>query len=509
MPEPARLAFLETLTTDEMAALDAELSQHLRSDLLAWCRHVLRPLGFQPARHHRLIIRELEAITRGENRRLMLFLPPGSAKSTYASDLFPAWWLAQKPGRLVIAASNTADLATSFSRRVRGRIREHGDTLGFGLEREAEDNWTTTHRCEYRAVGVGSAVAGRRADLGLVDDPTRSREDADSLTQRNKVWNWYIDDFLTRLKPGAAQVLIGTRWHEDDLFGRILKHQPGEWRVLKIPAMADSEADPLGRKPGEYLWGDDAYGYAADLAEKKRTALPRTWASLYQQSPSVEGGQIIKADWWEPWIGPAPDPFYVLLSIDPAYTSKDENDPSACTVWYVIEGKDGRQAMLMRYAWAKRLEFPELVSEVIETWEHFAPKGVPCRILVENKASGISVVQEMRRRVENIPVWETPPKGDKVARAYAVQPAFEAGKVYAMANGDEDDWTWKPWAQTVIAECAAFPAGEHDDLMDSVSQALRHVRDLGIVLHPEDDPPPPPLRAGMKRPKLYAATGQG
>jgi predicted phage terminase large subunit-like protein len=467
-----------------------------------------------PAKHHRLIIDKLEAVARGEIRRLMLFLPPGSAKSTYASDLFPAWWLAQKPNRLIVAASNTSGLASSFSRRVRGRVRSNGADLGYGLLREAEDNWTTTNGCEYRAVGVGSSIAGRRADLGLIDDPTRSREEADSATQREKVWNWYIDDFLTRLKPGAPEVLIGTRWHEDDLFGRILKHQPDLWHVLKVPAIA-GEDDALGRKPGEYLWADDQYGYAQDLAEKKARSLPRTWASLYQQEPRTEGGEILKAEWWRAWpVGdpkadpgakPLPSPDYIIVSIDTAYTAKDENDPTACTVWWVCGGDDERSIALLRYAWAKRLEFPELKEEIEATLSHFAIPGVPIRLLVEAKASGLSVVQELRRRMPDLSIWEIQPKGDKVARAYAVQSMFEAERVFHAATADGET---KGWAQAVIDECAAFPRGTHDDRVDSVTQALRHVRDSGVVFMPEDDPPEPTLRSVLRTSRrMYGGIG--
>jgi hypothetical protein len=471
--------------------LDREMwRRQVRQSLLAWSTEALSSQGLKPAAHHRLIIRELEDLAAGRNRRLMLFLPPGSAKSTFASVLFPAWQLARRRHVRILAASNTMSLATDFGRRVADLLREHGPTLGVGMLRETAEQIITTNDGIYIPAGVGSAIAGKRADIGIIDDAVKSREEVESETQREKVWRWYLDDFMTRLKPGAVQVAIGTRWHEDDLFGRILEHQPGLWRVLNIPAMAESD-DPLGRKPGEFLWADDDYGYAADLAEKKKTSLPATWASLYQQRPKVEGGAIIKEDDWRPFTDPLKDmrPDFVILSIDTAYTQKNQNDPSACTVWWVTDGDDGRSIALMRYAWAKRLEFPELVDELQETIDHFTVPGVGMRVVIETKAAGLSVIQELRRRMPDVSIWGIDPTqaGDKVARAYSCQPMFQAGRVWHAAHEDGET---KGWAASVINECSAFPNGKHDDLTDTVTQALRHMREIGIVTLPEDDPAP-------------------
>ncbi len=252
-----------------------------------------------PAAHHRLLIRELQAVADGVHDRLAVFMPPGSAKSTYASDLFPAWFLAQGRDRRIIATSNTADLAGTFSRRVRGRIRAHGPTLGYRLEREAEDLWTTSNGGEYRAAGIGGVITGLRADLALVDDPVKSREEADSAARRNRVWEWFQDDLRTRLRPGAAIVVVQTRWHEDDLSGRLLEAQREQWRVVSLPAEAELD-DPLGRAPGEMLWADDAYGYAASLARTKAEASTRSWSALYQQRPVPDTGDYFNAAWLHP-----------------------------------------------------------------------------------------------------------------------------------------------------------------------------------------------------------------
>src|ERR1017187_3425696 len=196
--------------------------------------------GFQFAAHHRLIMSELEAVERGETARLMLLLPPGSAKSTYASILFPPWFLGRNPEMSILGVSNTTDLAERFSRRVRNIVAtpEYGRVFednGLSADSAAAGNWETLKGGEFFAAGMGSAIAGRRADLGLIDDPIKTRQEADSDRVRQTQWDWYVNDFLTRLKPGARQILIQTRWHEDDLGGRILEREADRWRVIKIP----------------------------------------------------------------------------------------------------------------------------------------------------------------------------------------------------------------------------------------------------------------------------------
>jgi hypothetical protein len=256
-------------------------------------------VGQAPAAHHRLLIAELEAVARGETERLLVAMPPGSAKSTYASVLLPAWFLAQAPGLAVPGAAHTAALAERFSGRVQALAREHGPALGYGLAGEGRELWQTTTGGEYRAAEVGAGIAGFRADLGVIDDPIRSREEAESPTVRDKVWHWYLSDFAPRLKLGGRVVLILTRWHLDDLAGRLLAAEGSRWRVLKLPAIAGMD-DPLGRAPGEPLWADDGYGYGygASLGRVRATyeasGATRDWASLFQQEPRPAAGGLFK-----------------------------------------------------------------------------------------------------------------------------------------------------------------------------------------------------------------------
>jgi hypothetical protein len=245
----------------------------IRQSFIEFCRHC----GFEPAAHHRLLISELEKVARGETVRLAIFMPPGSAKSTYASVLFPPWLLASSSWN-ILAASHTTELAEKWGRRIRNLISEHSRTLGISLaaDSQAAGRWSLDNGAEYYAAGVGTGIAGFRARLGLIDDPIRSHQDADSELIRDRIWDWYINDFKTRLIPHAAEILIQTRWRESDLAGRALNHE--EWKVISLPALAEA-GDPLGRAVGEPLWCDDDYGYGEQLVELPQRALGRRYIS--------------------------------------------------------------------------------------------------------------------------------------------------------------------------------------------------------------------------------------
>ena len=450
-----------------------------RASLDAWCRHALAPNGQQPATHHRLLIRELEAVARGETKRLALFLPPGSAKSTYASDLFPAWYLAQGPGRAIIAASNTADLAQSFSRRVRGRIRDHGRLLGYGLEREAEELWTTTTGGQYRAVGVGGVVTGFRADLAVIDDPIRSREDADSDTRRNRVWEWYQDDLTTRLKPGAGVVLVQTRWHEDDLAGRLLDRQPSLWRVVSLPAVCEALGDPLGRKPGEWLWGDDAYGYAADLRAKRDVSDARTWAALYQQRPAPPEGTLFRREWLKLEAPPARDRMRVYGASDYAVTA----DGGDWTV-HVVVGMDDAGRLHLLDLWRAQASadaWVEALADLVQRWKPlaWAEEGGQIRAGV-----GPFLDRRLRERKAWVSRRQFPTRGDKAVRAQSIigRMAMDGLRVRPDA----------PWLADLLPELLSFPAGKHDDQVDALGL-------VGQMLDTMREAPPPPAGQRGKR----------
>ena len=241
--------------------------------------------GFVPAKHHHLIISELEAVTRGDCKRLMMLVPPGSAKSTYSSVLFPPWYLAQKADATILACSYAKDLAMTFGRRCRNLVDLHSPILKYELKSDtkAADEWETSNGGRYFCSGVGSGIAGHRADLAFIDDYLGSQEDADSKTIRDKHWLWYWNDFWPRLKPEAAQVIIANRRHEDDLVGRLMQSEGARWKVIRLPMLAEAD-DPLGRSPGERLWPE----WFTDEMVTTARRVPRTWAGLYQQRPAPE-----------------------------------------------------------------------------------------------------------------------------------------------------------------------------------------------------------------------------
>jgi hypothetical protein len=283
------------------AAAELLRRREIRRSLIEWAKHN----GYVPAKHHRLLIERLEAVASDSISRLMVFMPPGAAKSSYVSILFPPWFLANNPKAAIIAASHTTELAEKFGRKVRNHIADDSVTLGIALssDSQAAGRWALTSGGEYYSAGVGVAIAGYRGDIALVDDPVRSREDAFSESARERVWEWYRADLLPRLKPGGRVVLVMTRWHESDLAGRLLAEMEsgGEhWEVVSLPAEAEPN-DPLGREVGEFLWGDDSYGYAQNLREQKKIQPPFNWSALYQQRPSPESGEYFQASWLKPY----------------------------------------------------------------------------------------------------------------------------------------------------------------------------------------------------------------
>jgi hypothetical protein len=279
--------------------------RRIRRSLVEWCRHC----GYEPASHHRLLLDRLERVARGEVRRLAVFMPPGSAKSTYGSILFPPHVMASAPGKSILAASHTTELAEKWGRRVRNLIAQHSAALGIRLSdySHSAGRWELANGGEYYAAGVGTGIAGFRADGAVIDDPIRSREDADSQTVRDKIWDWCKSDLVTRLRPGGWVILVQTRWHEDDLAGRIIAEaeRGGEpWDIISLPAEAEA-GDLLGRRPGEWLW-DDAYGYGDFLRHEKATQLPRNWSALYQQWPAPETGDYFKDEWFRTYESEPP-----------------------------------------------------------------------------------------------------------------------------------------------------------------------------------------------------------
>ena len=435
--------------------------RRIRTDLEAWCTDVLAPTGYKPAAHHKLLIRELEKVARGEVRKLMVLMPPGSAKSTYSSDLFPAWFLAQRPNLRILAASNTTNLALDFSRRVRGRIREHSKLLGIGMAREAEGLWGTTNGGQYRSAGVGSSIAGFRADLGVIDDPVSGQEGADSETEKEKIWRWYMGDWYNRLKPGASQVLVMTRWAEDDLGGRLEAAQGHQWKIIRLPAIAEDN-DPLGRAPGEFLWdGDENYKFGALLREAHAdytgTGQTRMWTALYQQRPSPDTGDYFRKEWLRPVESlPPREQLRVYGASDYAVTSGGGD----YTV-HVVAGMDSTGRLWLLDLWRGQASSETWVDAYCDLVKQWKPIGWAEETGQIRAAMGPFIDMRSRQRGAYVARTQFPTRGgDKGVRAQSIRGRIALDGLYFKSDA--------PWRMALEAEMMSFPAGKHDDQVDAL-----------------------------------------
>ena len=464
---------------EDLKAL-AEAALHLRNrrirgSLADWCRHA----GFEPAKHHLLLLKKLEQVVRGDLDRLAIFMPPGAAKSTYASILFVCWYFAQFPGHCLIAASHTQELAEKWGRRVRNLIGEYSNVLGYALalDNQAAGRWETAAGGEYFAAGVGGAIAGRRADLVVIDDPVRSREDADSEVVRDKVWDWYKSDLYTRLKPGGKIILIQTRWHEDDLAGRILEeHNKGgdQWEIVNLPALAEGN-DPLGRKEGEPLWPE--WESLDELSRKRRAVGPRDWSALYQQRPAPEEGDYFKAEWLKPYTKAPPlETLAVYGGSDYAVTS----DGGDYTVHAVV-GVDPEKRMYLLDLWRK-----QAASDVwIEAFCNLIKQWKPREWAEEHGQikSGVGPFIDRMQRERNAYVYRRvfPTRGDKAVRAQSIRGRMALDGLYVPENA--------PWLSDLRGELLSFPAGKHDDIVDAlglIGQLLDYMTEGMPLPEPEN-----------------------
>jgi predicted phage terminase large subunit-like protein len=422
------------------------------------CIAILQP-DIVPAAHHRLLLDKLEAVERGEISRLMIMMPPGSAKSTYASILFPPWFLGRNPQKSIIGASHAGDLAERFGRRVRNLVgsNEFRRVFGFGLSNDnaAAGRWETEKGGEYYAVGVDASVTGRRADLGIIDDPVKGRAEADSPSIRQRVWDWYKADFWPRLKPGGAVVLILTRWHESDLAGQLLAEEAvgGEhWEVLSLPAEARAN-DPLGRAPGEMLWPE--WFTPAMFAEAKRDV--RNWSALYQQEPVPESGDYFKEEWVR-WYDKQPDIRTLRTYGASDYAVTEEGGDY--TVHGVI-GVDPDDNIYVLDWWREQSDssvWIEAFLDLMSKWHPLMWAEEQGQIL---RSLGPFIVRRQReRRIYGYRKAFTS-SHDKPTRAQAIRGRMAMGKVYFPKL--------MPWATDLVSEMLRFPAGRNDDQVDVMS----------------------------------------
>jgi predicted phage terminase large subunit-like protein len=434
-----------------------------------------RQAGYAPAHHHKLLIEHLEAVERGEIERLMVCMPPGSAKSTYTSVEFPAWFLGRNPKLSVIAASHTQELAERFGRRVRNIVSSAEFDRVFGVS-VAEDSasagrWDTSKGGEYFAAGVGGSITGRRADLAVIDDPVKSREDADSERSRQKAWEWYTNDLLTRLKPGARQIVVMTRWHEDDLGGRILERERNRWTLLEI-AMEALPNDPLGRATGERLWPE---WFTDDMVNVAKMDM-RAWNALYQQQPAADVGDYFKAEWFSEY-DKAPELLHVYGASDFAVTEGGGD--------YTEHGVFGLDAMGNVY--------------VLDWWRGQTASDVwierQCDLIVKHKPlcwfgeSGVIrrsiepfLLRRMNERKAHCRLEWVASIADKPSRARSIQALASMGKVFFPAQA--------AWKSDVVGQMMRFPAGKHDDAVDVMGLIGRGLEFVKPPKLREPDPEP-------------------
>jgi len=431
---------------------------HHPLSLSGWAETAREPWGEHPARHHRLLIERLEALAAGEIDRLMVLMPPGSAKSTYASVIFPTWWLHRHPMSAIIAASHTADLAKNFGRQVRNLIAEHHDALGYGLAEDNRAAWrfSTTARGEYFAAGLGGPITGRRADLVVIDDPIKNRAEADSALHRDYVWNWYRSDLVSRLKPHGRIALIMTRWHQDDLGGRLLA-SGDRWTTLTLPALA-GDADPLGRSPGEPLWPD-----WEDLAalERKRDAVgPRVWQAQYQQDPRPNADALFSIA----RIGTVeavPAGLKAVRAWDLAATTAAEGgDPD-----WTVGLKLGRDTMGRCYVLdlIRLRGGPYEVAQAIVNTAHRDGRAVQVGLPQDPGQAGKQQIAWLTALLAGHRVEASPETGAKLIRASPVAAQVDAGNLSVVRAG---------WNQAFFDELRDFPQGRKDDQVDALARAF-------------------------------------
>jgi predicted phage terminase large subunit-like protein len=445
-----------------------------------------RRVGLEPAAHHLLLIRELEDLMSGLHDFLIVEMPPGSAKSTYVNYLFPAAFLSRFPDSRVLTASHSSELAEYWGRRTRNLIATESLTLGLSVmaDNSAAHRWRTSNGSELYAVGAGVGIMGFRADLGLIDDPFGSREDAESKRIRDKIWQWYINDFSSRLKPNAKRVLMHQRFHEDDLAGRVIAHLDGlgkPYRRLKIRAEAKDD-DPLGRKPGQMLWDDPTgYDYGKFLRDRKLESDVRTWSALYQQEPAPDSGDYFKREWFV-LVGTIPprSELRVYGASDYAVT-KDGGDYTV----HLVCGIDTENRLYVLDLWRKQSDS----AEWIEAWCDLILKWKPQEWAEEGGQINASIGPFLARRALERKAYtyrrQFPSRHDKSVRAQSIRARMSMTGLHLPNTA--------PWRADFESELLRFPTAVHDDqvdalgligqLLDSIRAPSISTRTTGLSVH--------------------------
>jgi predicted phage terminase large subunit-like protein len=486
MPDREKRRTLELLKT-----YDAQITQDLsKESFLDFIQHVYP--GYKVGPHHLKLIQIFEDIAAGKKKRVIVNIAPRHGKSELISYLAPAWFLGKYPQKKIIMGSHTADLAVNFGRRVRNLVGSEAykdvfPQVELQSDSKSASRWGTNFNGEYFAIGVGGALAGRGADLFIIDDPHSEQE---AKTGRPDVflpaWEWFQSGPLQRLMPGGAIIVVMTRWSKLDLTGMIVQQMDRNedvdpWEVVEFPAIKDD---------GTALWPE--FWDVDELLAKKAALDIRYWNAQYMQNPVSEEGALIKREWWKLWDKENPPQCeFTIMSLDAAQEANNRADYNALTTWGVFFNEEtNNYAIILLNAIKKRLEYPDLKALVLEEYREWQPDA----FMVEKKSNGSVLYQEFRRM--GIPVGEfTPGKGqDKIARVNAVSSLFQGGVVYAPD---------RRWAKEVIEECNDFPAGVNDDLVDSTTLALLRFRQGGFIRLDSDEPEDNFLRHYRKKAAYY------
>ena len=484
---------LDNYSADEIAEIDKivdelaerRANQLAHDDLIEFCKRMQS--DFIVGKHHRLLADMLMAIEQGDKDRICVNIPPRHGKSNLVSIMYPAWFLGRNPGKKVMMVSHTTDLAVDFGRKVRNMIASEEysaifPTVKLAVDSKSAGRWNTNTGGEYYACGIGSSIAGRGADLLLVDDP-HSEQDVinGNFETFSKAYDWFTFGARTRLMPGGRVAIIQTRWHMDDLTGRVTKdmvqnERADQYEVVEFPAILDIDDEETGEMIQKPLWPEF---FDLEALLRTKASMPTfQWNAQYQQEPTAEEAALVKREWWQMWEQGNPPPCeYIIMSLDAAAETHNRADFTALTTWGVFlnEENDAYNIILLNSI-KKRMEFPELKDLAMEEYAEWEPDA----FIVEKKSSGTALYQEMRRM--GLPVSEYTPhrgSGDKLARLNSVSDIVASGLVWVPPTR---------WAEEVIEEIAGFPFMSHDDLVDSTVMALMRFRQGGFIRLPTDEP---------------------